>query len=109
MGSVQFGKMMGSILGVDGGLPHALNLHHIAAVSLFLTEGLAPKKGLCPTRKESRRVGWSEPHHPTLCCERLAWTCDLAVSLAGSRLLAMDCLVNQDPPRTSGRTRERFL
>ena len=36
---------MGSVLGVDGGLPHALNMHRVAAVPPSLTEGLAPKEG----------------------------------------------------------------
>ncbi len=45
MGSVQFWKMMGSILGVDGGLPHALNMHRIAAVPPSLAEGSDPKEG----------------------------------------------------------------
>ena len=52
MGSVQFGKMMGSILGVDGGLPHALNVHRIAAVPLSLIE-------LGPHRKDFVRREWS--------------------------------------------------
>ena len=62
MGSVQFWKMMGSILGVDGGLPHALNMHRIAAVPPSLAEGSDPQ-GRDFVRREQRHDGWDGLGH----------------------------------------------